>query len=86
MAEAITHKWKRTPDTDKNARALVKVEINTDGDVIAAEITESDGDAAFNESVIQAIYRTSPLPLPEDSRFFDSNLDICMSQNRRSCR
>lgn len=86
VSASILRKWKRPPASDKNARALVDIEMTSDGDVVVAEVTESDGDAAFNESVVQAVYRTSPLPTSDDPREFTPNVSVCISQNPRNCR
>ena len=86
VANAIMPRWKRPPGTDINARALVRMEITENGAVAVAEITESDGDSAFNDSVMQAVYRVRKLSVDDDTDRFDPVVNVCISQNPGSCR
>lgn len=85
VATSIMRKWKHPSGMDKNSRALVQIEVTHDNAVVEAEIAESDGDAAFNDSVLQAAYRDSPLPRPEGSQF-NPIVNVCISQNPHRCQ
>ena len=57
----------RLPDNLKGnpeVRCLVKV-LPT-GEVLSVRVTQSSGNAAYDEAVVRAIEKSSPLPLPND--------------------
>lgn len=51
--------------------ASVQVVVNRQGTVLSADIAQSSGSTQFDRSVIHAIQRASPLPIPSDPELFD---------------
>lgn len=54
----------------------VDVEIKPTGEVTSAALRKSCGSEALDKSVIAAIWRASPLPLPANPAVFDPELSL----------
>jgi colicin import membrane protein len=83
---AINRKWAVPREGNRNLAATVLVRINTAGTVQYAGISASSGDQNYDNSIVQAIYRSSPLPLPHDGRVYHSNFSICVGANVHGCK
>jgi colicin import membrane protein len=86
LVAAIVQNWAWPPGTDPAWRVWAKFKINPAGAVLSAEIVHGSGHAVFDDSVIRAIYKASPLPLPSDPSVFDPNIVVCFARNPRSCQ
>ena len=53
---------------------LVQVRQTATGDVISANVVSCNGDEAVKRSIVAAVHKASPLPLPENQLLFDPNL------------
>jgi colicin import membrane protein len=79
-ANAITMRIKRAwlvplPVTPALSCEL-HVTVKADGQVTGVRLGACNGDAAVQESIVKAVYRAAPLPLPADPALFDPNLII----------
>ena len=63
--------WVRPPGTDPGLTAIVSLRLNPGGDVVigSVKIREGSGNAAFDRSVVDAVYNASPLPVPDGADF-----------------
>lgn len=86
LTSAILRYWAWPPGTNPAWRARAKFQLSPTGTVQSAEIVESSGNQVFDDSVIRAIYKASPLPLPRDPRVFDPRITVCFSPNPRNCQ
>jgi colicin import membrane protein len=50
----------------KGLKCTVQVNLIPSGDVVNARVTVSSGNAQFDDSVLKAVHKASPLPLPKD--------------------
>jgi colicin import membrane protein len=53
---------------------MVQVRQSATGEVISARVVNCNGDAAVERSIEAAVYKASPLPLPDNRLLFDPNL------------
>ena len=61
--------WAAPPEiSDRYLEVYAGIVIDDGGNVIFAEIEESSGNMYFDQSVLRAIRKASPLPLPPDFR------------------
>lgn len=67
----VERKWIRPPSTLEKFSCEVFVRIDNDGKVVDAKVTRSSGDPVIDRSVITAVLKSSPLPLPEDRRVLE---------------
>ncbi len=71
IQQKVERNWVRPPDTQKNMECVVRVKLVPGGDVIEAHVVRSSGNPIFDRSVENAVYKASPLPLPDDKTLFD---------------
>lgn len=55
--------WLLPPGITANLNCEVQVTVNARGDVMGAKVTRSSGSAIFDDSIVRAIYKSSPLPI-----------------------
>lgn len=60
----ILQKWIRPPTAREGLVAEIDVRLIPTGDVIDIELSKSSGDPVYDQSVLAAVKRASPLPLP----------------------
>ncbi len=77
LVAAIQRVWTRPPGTaDQSIVCVVNMQLSATGEVQSATIRKSSGNALIDDSVIRAVYKASPMPLPKDSRAFQSGVNI----------
>jgi len=70
----IEHAWIRPPTARAGLDCEVRVTQVPGGAVTAVKIDRCNADAAVRESIEAAVYRASPLPVPENPDLFERNL------------
>lgn len=65
VGAAIHQVWNKPPGTDMSVRCKVRLQIGPTGQVQASIVTPS-GNQLFDNSVMSAVYKAQPLPLPDD--------------------
>lgn len=64
------------PGIQGNPEATIVVEQLPTGEVLAVKIKRSSGNAALDRAIEAAIWKSSPLPKPDDSSLFQRTLEI----------
>lgn len=64
IENAILQKWIKPPSAREGLVAEIDVRLIPTGDVISIELSKSSGDPEYDKSVLAAVKRASPLPLP----------------------
>ena len=75
LAEAIRRNWLRPPGAE-NFSCKLNVRLQANGQVLSARIISSCGSPVLDDSVIKAVYKASPLPLPTEPSAFESDLNF----------
>lgn len=75
LNEHIRMRWLRPPGLPPGLRCKVRIEILPNGEVVSVKIVQSSGNPSFDNSVENAVYKSSPLPLPEDPKAFERVLE-----------
>jgi colicin import membrane protein len=70
LQSRIQNAWIRPPSARVGLDCLVQVTQVPGGEVTAAQVTQCNGDAVTRESIENAVYRASPLPMPSDPALF----------------
>ncbi|WP_320820692.1 cell envelope integrity protein TolA [Thalassolituus sp.] len=65
--------WQYPPAVQPDQEVIMKLVLVPTGQVIQAQVVKTSGNAALDRSVEQAIYKASPLPVPQDIRVFEQN-------------
>ncbi len=68
IQDKVQRSWIRPPDSGGGLTCLVSVKLIPSGEVIDAKILRSSGNAAFDRSVESAVFKASPLPVPQDPK------------------
>ncbi|MBK1702203.1 cell envelope integrity protein TolA, partial [Thiococcus pfennigii] len=61
--------WIRPPGNAGDLSCLIAVRLAPGGEVVGVDLVQSSGDAAYDRSVVAAIYKASPLPVPSGADF-----------------
>lgn len=64
LAWNMSTPWLRPSGLPQGLIARVRITLLPTGEVVAAEISESSGNPTFDETVLIAVYLSSPVPLP----------------------
>ncbi len=76
LVQAIERNWIRPPSARAGLACTLYVNQATGGTVIDVKLGPCNGDEAVRESIVNAVYRASPLPAPGDPRAFERRLEI----------
>jgi colicin import membrane protein len=74
LQQKVLRNWARPASARAGLDCLVQVRQSATGEVISANVVSCNGDAAVERSIEAAVYKASPLPLPENAVLFDPNL------------
>jgi colicin import membrane protein len=67
IRQEITHNWNNPfRGQGQNYQVTLAITVNDTGTVESVQIQQSSGNSIFDRQVIQAIWRSSPLPMPKD--------------------
>lgn len=66
IQQHVERNWNRPPNVTLGMRAKVQVRLSPGGDVQDVRVVVSSGDPVFDRSVEYAVYKSTPLPLPDD--------------------
>jgi colicin import membrane protein len=62
----VQRSWLRPPTaSNQNLQATVRVRLNSRGSVLLVRVVKSSGNAAFDRSVVTAVNKADPLPMPK---------------------
>ncbi|MEW6332094.1 MAG: cell envelope integrity protein TolA, partial [Pseudomonadota bacterium] len=76
IRQRVSQSWNRPVGVAKGLKCVVNVRLALGGKVLAARVVRSSGNAVFDRSVENAVYKAEPLPLPEDPTLFDNFREI----------
>ncbi len=66
IVNTIKENW-AWPGQKGSLKALARFSIKDNGEITGLKIAEPSGDAAFDESILRALRKSSPLPPPPES-------------------
>lgn len=76
LAARIQNAWIKPASAHAGLDCVVNITQVASGEVTSAQVSHCNGDEAARQSVENAVYRASPLPLPSDPALFQRNLVI----------
>jgi colicin import membrane protein len=76
LAQAIERSWIRPPSAKAGLECTLHVSQAPGGTVVDVKLGACNGDQSVRESIVNAVYRASPLPAPRDPRAFERRLEI----------
>ncbi len=78
VQQAIMRHWLIQGAPDPNATTRLSVRLSPNGTVLKVELKSSSGNVAQDRSAIAAVYKASPLPVPEDPDVFKSFRELTL--------
>ncbi len=63
--------WSYPPSARPDMEVIVRINLVPTGEVIQVVLEKSSGNQALDRSVLAAVKRAQPLPVPKDSRLFE---------------
>jgi len=71
IATAVENNWRRPLNSTEGLKALIRVKVGRNGEVLSANVVKSSGDRFFDQSAEVAVKKASPLPFPADSKYYE---------------
>jgi len=72
IQQAISEHWVIPPQSSKKAYSMLLIRLAPGGVVLDVQVTKSSGDLALDNSARAAVFKASPLPVPNDPQAFES--------------
>ncbi len=68
IQKRITRSWIRPPGSTRGLQCRVTVRLVGNGTIVpgSVRVTRGSGNSAFDRSVVQAVHKADPLPVPDD--------------------
>jgi colicin import membrane protein len=76
IRQTVQQNWVRPAGWTSRMECVVRVRLAPTGEVISATIVRSSGNVLFDRSVENAVYKSSPLPMPQDKDLIESVRDL----------
>ena len=76
LVQTIERNWIRPPSARAGLQCTLYVTQAPGGTVMDVRLAACNGDDPVRESIVNAVYRSSPLPAPRDPRAFERRLEI----------
>jgi colicin import membrane protein len=76
IRQRVSRSWNSPVGIAKGLKCTVRVRLAPGGKVLSADVVRPSGNANFDRSVENAVYKAEPLPLPEDPTLFDNFREI----------
>jgi colicin import membrane protein len=76
LVQTIERNWIRPPSARAGLQCTLYVTQAPGGTVVDVRLGACNGDEPVRESIVNAVYRSSPLPAPRDPRAFERRLEI----------
>jgi colicin import membrane protein len=71
ITQAISQQWLVPAGVDKSLSSILLIRLAPGGTVLDVQITKSSGDLALDRSARDAVFKASPLPVPDDEQSFE---------------
>jgi colicin import membrane protein len=80
IGQKVNGKWVRPRGTYKNLSCVVQICLTSVGTVGEAKIVKSSNNQTFDNSALAAVYKASPLPVPQDMLSYFRQFNFKFSQ------
>ncbi|MGB6976220.1 MAG: cell envelope integrity protein TolA [Gammaproteobacteria bacterium] len=71
IVQAISQNWLVPDNVDKSLSCQLLIQLGPGGVVLSVQIIRSSGNSVLDRSAQAAVYKTSPLPVPQNPALFD---------------
>ena len=81
VIQAISSQWNYSGDADEKASGQLLINITPSGEVISVQLSSSSGNLALDRSAQAAVFKASPLPVPENPSLFDALIKMTFTRH-----
>lgn len=67
----ISQAWRYPPSARPDMEVVIRIQLVPTGEVVQTSIITGSGNEALDRSVLAAVKRAQPLPVPKDNRLFE---------------
>jgi colicin import membrane protein len=67
ILEAISKNWLVPPGADPKLACQLVITLGASGQVMNVQVVKGSGNALLDQSAVAAVYKASPLPVPDDA-------------------
>ena len=86
IINSISRQWILPENANGNLSSQFRIRLAPNGAVLDVSLTRSSGDAILDRSAQSAIYKASPLPVPNDPATFNLFRDISLTVRPENAR
>jgi len=67
----VRQNWNRPPGSMAGLETVISVKVQRTGEVVSVKVVKSSGNVYFDQSAENAVYKASPLPFPDEPRYYE---------------
>ena len=67
----VRENWNKPPGTMTGLETVISVKVKRTGEVVSVKVVKSSGNDYFDQSAENAVYKASPLPFPDEPRYYE---------------
>ena len=67
----VRENWNKPPGSMTGLETVISVKVQRTGEVVSVKVVKSSGDHFFDQSAENAVYKASPLPFPDEPRYYE---------------
>lgn len=82
ISKSVRSHWRKPVDAVPSTQPVIDIKIDRQGRVTGARVQSSSGNVTYDASVVHAIRKSSPLPMPVDRAVYAPELRITFNTDR----
>ena len=67
----VRENWNKPPGSTTGLETVISVKVQRTGEVVSVKVVKSSGNDYFDQSAENAVYKASPLPFPDEPRYYE---------------
>ena len=67
----VRQNWNKPPGSMAGLETVISVKVQRTGEVRSVKVVKSSGNVYFDQSAENAVYKASPLPFPDEPRYYE---------------
>jgi colicin import membrane protein len=67
----VRENWNKPPGSTTGLETVISVKVQRTGEVVSVKVVKSSGNEYFDQSAENAVYKASPLPFPDEPRYYE---------------
>ena len=67
----VRENWNKPLGSMTGLETMISVKVQRTGEVVSVKVVKSSGDHFFDQSAENAVYKASPLPFPDEPRYYE---------------